>query len=495
MKLKFKKYVCLLLSSVLFFLNGQVFAQDMGSDIISQYEIDELTQMADKVRIKFKFSERHITSDASYIHYIEKDGVIRAPYTSEKIISGSLDKYYRDLQAFQTQLLEFHTKMLATYQKYLDALPEGTYLKKATTKYINGRMEKLFGEQNYVLDKLLSIADVMQEQEIMDMSVLLKNNYYLNEERRAQHLLEIYKRDSRLRNLFLEDLAERQTYYNKLYTWDLEKLLDQLKIARASFSRETVEFFSKPNHTAEELLEYFLKHSPEEQKSLLFALRTTDRGVTTTQLIPYLRYYLKHTNRRLWKLEQYSAENLTRNISRMTFERKVEYIDDLLDFAPQTKALRQEIRQVEQVAGRKLVNRSSLHLGGIFILIGSAIVATTITTVMANQMYQSNIPQMAEIKNKLDEGEILSLDEMVDYFANERTQAEMAQNPNLLAEAFEAARTVNVLLDNSGLDLSVSENELQGDAGEIENQIPESIRTGVDNFNYERVTANAGNII
>lgn len=497
MKAQIKKYLCLTLSAVLLFTNGQVFAKDLlvkefASDIISQSEIDELQKLADNVRIKYKFSEKHITSNVSYINFTDKNGLILSPYTREKIVSNSLDKYYKDLQEFQVQLSEFQTKMRATYQKYLDALPEGTYLKNATTKYINGRMDQLFSEQNYVLDKLLSTADVMQEEKIVNMSDLLHPTHYLNEERRAQHLLEIYKKDSRLRNLFLEDLAERQTYYDKLFTWDLEKLLDQLTAARTSFNAETVQFFSKQSHTAEELLEYFTKYGPEEQKATLFALRTTDEGLTRTHLIPYLRYYLKHTNRRIWKLEKYSAENLARNIAHMTFAQKTEYIDDLLDFSPEVKAFRQEVRQAEKVAGKKIVNRSSIKLGGTFIAVGAALIAFTITKFAAeNDFKQSNIAQTVGIRNKMDAGELIPLDEFVNYFASERNEAELAQNPSLMAEVFETARTVNALLDSSEVDLSASDAEIQ----ESETRgVSNSISTGINNFNPNKISSKIGTL-
>lgn len=497
---KIKKCFCLILSSVLLFSNGQVFAQEvLSSAIIAPYEIEELEKMAGLLEAKYNFSLRHIKSDASLVKSnLRGDGILKSPYDMEDIIQNSLTKYDKDLHNFETMLDEFQTKMRTTYQKYLDALPEGTYLKKATTQYVNKRMNTLFERQKRILSgNFLSLSELIQEQpEVLDMSSILHPAIYRNEHIRKQRLLEFYTKDSHMRNQLIADLAEHQSYYDKIFTWDMEKLIDQLKAANRSFSYEAVEFFSKPTHTAEEILEYFATHGPQNKKALAFALRTTDRGVTTKQLIPYLRYYLKHTNRRFWKLEQYSAENLTKLISKMTFEQKAEYVDDLLDFAPETKALRHEIRQAERAAGKKLINRGSIKLGGTFMAIGSILVVTTITAMAANNNFtHSNINSMAAISQKIDNNEILSLDELSDYIS-ERNEAtvtrEMEENPLFLAEIFEATRVANVALDNLGIDLDVDDEE---ETEDIEQYLPSTISTGVNNFNYNKVTSDTDEIM
>lgn len=500
--MQFKKYICLILSSILLLSNGQIFAQNAAqfSDIISPSEIEALDRLASQISMDYRRNMKNISFDISHLEYSLSDKCIvktTNPYSTDYILAGSLEKYGADMYALKTSLEEFQTRMKRVYKSYIEALPEGTYLKRATETYLNRRMNDLFEVQNRYADKLLDWTDkVLEEQsKIIDVSKYLDLSLY-NEKAKAARLKELYLKDTSARNYFMKDLAEAQTAYEKAFTWDLEKLLDQLKLANASFNKETVEFFSKQNHTANELLEYFLKHGPAEQKATLFALRTTDQGVTTGQLIPYLRYYLKHTNRRLWKLEKYSADNLARSIAKMNFGQKVEYIDNLLDFAPETKALRQEIRQAEKVTGKKIVNRSSLHLGGTFIVLGAALIALTITEfTVGNNYQQSNIQHMAEIRSKMDAGELISLDEMVDYFTNERNEAEIAQNPTLLAEALEAMNTVNTLLDNSGIDLSVSAGELQGNADNAGETIPTSINTGVNNFNYNIITSQIGNIM
>ena len=489
---QFKKYLCLVLSAALIFLNGQVFAQEIAaSDIVSKVEIDELNRMASNVYSKYVFSREHIRGDASYINYILQPQPLRNPYPSEGIISSSLNKFHSNLEEFETLLAEFQTKFRTTYQRYIEALPEGTYLREATAKYINRRMDELFSRQNHVLENMLNISDLIQEQpEIINMSDLMSKHYTVNQNIRIESLRQHYIKDTRIRNSFVQDLAERQAYYDKLFTWDVEKLLDQLEAARTSFSRETIEFFNKPNHTVEEVMEYFVAHGPKEQKALQFAVRTTDRGLTTTHLINYLRYYLKHTNRRLWKLERYSAANLTKVISGMPFEKRVEYIDNLLDFSPETKALRAELRQAEQQAGKRLINRGSIKLAGTFIVIGAPLIALTITTLVSNNTYQqSNIQKLAEIKNKIDDRELISLDEMFEFFTSERNVSRGEENLLQLAETFEAIRTVNTLMDNSDLDLSVTEDDLQEEMGNLQQQIPADLNESLNNLNLTDITA------
>ncbi len=494
--MQIKKYFCLVLSAILLFTNGQVFAQnaEQFSEIISPYEIEELEMLASRVSLDYSRSAKHISSNISYLDYSLSDKCIiknTNPYSSDFLFANSLGKYEEDMYAFQRSLEEFQTKIKTVYQKYIDALPEGTYLKRATETYINRRMNDLFETQNRYVNNFLNWTDKIVEEQshVVDLSKYLDLSRY-NEKAKAARLKEFYLKDTGARNYFMRDLAEAQKYYEKAFTWDLEKLMDQLKAANASFNKETIEFFAQKTHTAEEILEYFLKHGPKEQKAILFSLKTTEQGLTTTHLIPYLRYYLKHTNRRLWKLEKYSAENLSRTIAHMTFAQKTEYIDNLLDFAPEAKALRQEIRTAEHAAGKKILNRNSIKLGGTFMLIGSALIALTITEIAANNNFkQSNINKLAETKNKINEGEILPLNDIVDYFTDERNQAELAQNPLALTEAFEAIQTVNILLDNSGMDLSANNDDTQKS---VEYKISDTINTGINNFNPYKISSKVG---
>lgn len=496
MKKILKKIICLTLSFTLFLLNGQVFAQKLpGNEIIPQAEIDELNSLSKRLQATYKRSRTHITNEAKYIQYFLSDPSNINPYAHDKMTTNSLNKHGSNLEDFQKSLEEFQTKMRNTYQKYFDALPEGTYLKRATTKYITEKMDALFKEQNFILGKLLDISELMNEQPaVIDNTANVSSRLFRNERERMAFIYENYAKDTRIRNLFLSDLAEQQVYYEQIFTWDMDKLLRQLESARKSFAPETIAFFSKPNHTAEELLEYFLKHSKEEQKAVLFALRTTDRGLTTGQLIPFVRYYLKQTDRRLWKLQKYSAESLKNIVTKMPYEMKVTYIDGILDFSPETKALRQEIRQVEESLGKKIINRSSLHLGGTFMVVGAALIALTITGFAINGNYRkSNIPQMAEMKQKIDAGELIPLDELVNFFNNDRNESLLAQDPNLMAEIFETIKTTNNILDNAEIDLSVPQEDM-GQVIDEEGQIPADIYMGLNNFDYNKVIDNTGTI-
>ena len=488
---KLKKGICLVLSCALIFLNGQVFAQDASvSDIVSQADIDELTLMSKKIKSKYIFSRNHAASDEHFVNLILERSTTSDPYQGEKMIRNSLNKFHQNLEELETELTAFQTKLRATYQQYIDALPEGTYLREATQKYITKRMDELFERQNFVLGKMMDLSNLVQDNSnIVNMSAAMNESYFSSKEARLQALSRHYTQDTRTRNLFLADLAEQQAYYDKLFTWDIEKLLDQLEVARTSFSRETVQFFSKRNHTVEEVMEYFAAHGPQEQKALQFAVRTTDRGLTTTHLINYLRYYLKHTNRRLWKMERYSAPNLARTLSGMSFERRVDFIDNTLDFAPEIKALRAEFRTAEQQAGRRLLDRGSIKLSGTFIVIAAPLIALTVTAVTANNVHRSNIQKLAETKNKIDNRDIISLDEMFDYYTNERNISRGQENLEQLAETFEAIRATNALMDASALDLSLNENDLQEEMGYLEQEIPGYLNEDISNLNFADITS------
>ena len=451
----FKKHLCILLGIILLVANTQIFSQEENAlaNIVSPQEIEELSILARNVRAKYNESLKNITGTSSIIDHANFGNFTTSqknPYIIENIISNSYKKYYEQINELANHVQIFQSTMRKTYGKYIEALPEGTYLKKVTANYINNRMNTLFNAQNQYLEKLLSLSDIIAEHpEIEDLAPVIKNVYFHSPEAKAKYLRDQYARDSRIRNLFIKDLAENQTYYHRAFSEDIEALIKQLQMAKESFSMETIEFFSGKTHTAEEVLRYLETRLPENQKAVLFALKVSDEGTTIKQLIPHIRYYLKQTNRRLWKLDRFSAKHLSITLSKMSLEQRINFIDDLLDFSPETKLLRNEIQQAEKTVGKKIVSRSGIRLSGTFMAIGAFLIASTITEVTAdNNFYKSIGPgQLAQIKHKINDGEMLSLQEMAAYYTDERNAAEIAENPMGLLEAFEIAITINDCLD------------------------------------------------
>lgn len=458
----FKKHLCIVLGIILLVANTQIFSQEekVISSIVSHEEIEELSALAKDIQRRYKNTLGNISSNSSYIDYINSGNSIvkyRNPYAAEKQISNSYKVYYEQLNELATEVQLFQETMRRTYTKYLDVLPEGTYLKKVTSNYINGRMNTLFQTQNRHLDNLLSISDIIAEHPVIeDLSVALKPVYFHSMESRNKYLQNQYQRESKVRNEFIHDLADNQAYYQKAFSEDMDQLIKQLAKAESSFSTETIEFFSKKNHTAEEIVKYFEARLPENQKAILFALKVSDDGMTIKQLIPHIRYYLKQTNRRLWKLDKFSAQKLTTMLSKMPLTERINFIDDLLDFSPETKLAREEIRQAEKAIGKKVIDRSKIKLSGTFMAIGAFLVASTIAEVTADNSFNRSIGPtgLAQIRKKIDEGQILSLQEISVYYTDERNLAEVTKDPTGLLEVFEIAITINDCLDKLNVDKS-----------------------------------------
>ncbi len=461
-KFNFKKHLCIFLGIILLVTNTQIFSQEenITRSIVSEQEIEELSAMSKNIARIYKTTLRNITNNSKYIGYINSGKSLLAeknPYSVEGPISNSYKVYYKQINELAEHLQIFQNKMRQTYGRYIDTLPENTYLKKVTANYINDRMNTLFATQNQYLEKLLSISDIIAEYpQIEDISPIIKKISFYTPESKYQYLKNQYARASRVRNLFIKDLADNQTYYQRAFLEDTEKLIRQLQKAEESLSKETIEFFSQKNHTAEEVLKYFETRLPENQRAVLFSLKVSDEGTTIKQLIPHIRYYLKQTNRRLWKLDKFSAEKLTIALSKMPLEKRVNFIDDLLDFTPGTMALRSEIRQAEKNVGKKIVSRSGIKLSGTFMAIGAFLVASTITEVTAdNNFYNSVGPNaLAQIKRKINNGEMISLQEMSAYYTDERNSAEIMKDPMGLLEVFEIAITINDCLDELNVDKS-----------------------------------------
>ncbi len=477
-----KKYFCLFLSSILLLSNTQIFCQEVNiaSEIISPAEIEELSALAKEINSKYSKALRNITGTSDYIEHVNSGRSSiqnRNPYSLEVQVNGSYKVYSKEINELADRLNLFQSKMKETYARYIDALPEGTYLKKVTANYINDRMNTLFRTQNYYLDNLLSICDIISEHpEIRDISSVLKPVYFHSRESRQKYLEAQYKKESYIRNEFIKDLADNQTYYQKAFSEDMDKLIMQLRRAESSFSQEAIEFFSKKTHTADEILNYFASRLPENQKATLFALKISDEGLTIKQLIPYIRYYLKQTNRRLWKLEKFSAERLAVSLSKMPLTERVNFLDNLLDFTPEAKLLRNEIHQAEKVAGKRIINRGAIKLSGTFMVIGAFLVASTIVAVSADNSFVNSIgpAQLARIGRKIDNGQMISLQEMSAYYTDPRNTKKVTDDPLGLLEVFEIAITVNDCLDALNIEKENPVNtEIQQD--QINNAVNESL--------------------
>ena len=390
----FKKHICILLGIILLVSSTQIFSQEKSAipGIISPSEIEELTSLSKDITRIYNKTLYDIMGDSKYIDYIESGrSILHNPYAPENLIRNSYKVYYEQMNELAYKVQSFQDRTKAVYTKYLETLPENTYLKKVTENYINGRMNTLFEAQNRYLNKLLSISDIIAEHPVIeDISSSLKPVYFHSMESRREYLTTKYRRDSRIRNEFIKDLADNQAYYQNAFSEDMENLIKQLRKAESSFSQETIEFFSKKNHTAEEILRYFETRLPENQKAILFSLKVSDEGLTIKQLVPHIRYYLKQTNRRLWKLDKFSAQKLTVRLSKMSLTERVNFIDDLLDFTPETKLVRHEIRQAEKVAGKKLVSIGGIKLTGTFMAIGAFLVASTIEEITADNNFTIN---------------------------------------------------------------------------------------------------------
>ncbi len=487
-----KKHICILLGIILLVSSTQIFSQEEKaiSGIVSSQEIEELSVLAKDIQRIYKKTLKNISSNSSFIDYINSGNAINS-YAYEAPINNSYKLYYEQLNELTSEVQLFQNTMKKTYAKYIDTMPEGTYQKKVTANYIKARMNTLFQTQNYYLDNLLSISDIIAEHpSIEDLSVIIKPVYFHSRESRDEYLKTQYRKKSKVRNEFIHDLADNQAYYQKAFTEDIDKLISQLEKAESSFSRETIEFFSKKEHTAEEILRYFETRLPENQKAILFALKVSDDGLTIKHLIPHIRYYLKQTNRRLWKLDKFSAEKLTTMLSKMSLAERTNFIDDLLDFTPETKMARYEIKQAEKTAGKKLIERSRIKLSGTFMAIGALLVASTIVEVNADNNFSKSIgvSDLAKIKHKIDNGQLLSLQEMSAYYTDERNLAEVNKNPLGLFEVFEIAITINDCLDQLNVEKSPHNPAKQ------QKQVYKTFDKYLEKVDLDKVTSQVGTI-
>ena len=86
-------------------------------------------------------------------------------------------------------------------------------------------------------------------------------------------------------------------------------------------------------------------------------------------------------------------------------------------------------------------------------MIGSLLVAMTITEIATdNTFFNNTYGYMADIKNKINEGQPIPLQQLLDYHINDRTAAELAKNSLGILEVLEIAITADEYLDSLGIE-------------------------------------------
>ena len=451
-KYKFKKFLSLFLSIILIHSNIPVFAQFMDnmSKVISPEEIEELNKIIHTVHGKYARTLHNISLDRLLFNdsYIIKNS---NPYWRESTFQNSFNVYYREIYELDEAVNLYHARMHEIYNKYLETLPEGSYLRKVTANYLNERMDNLFKTQRRYIDNVLDFSDLIKEQpEIVDMSKHLHPAYFRNESLRYKYLEEMYKRSSKVRNDLIANLMENQEAFKYAFSWDMENLVKTLERANSSFDPEVIKFFSKREHTTAELLNYFYQRSPEIQRSTLVSLRIADEGLTVEHLIAYMQEYLKKTNKRLLKVRKLTPETLRTILEKMPVAERTLFFEKLANFEPEAKALSSEFLKAEKAAGERILKKSAFKLSAPFYVIGSLLVIANIMQVQAQNNFSEydEIGDMLAIKKKIDDGEILSFAEMSEYYLNPRNKSEILKNPFALTEVLEATIAVNAWLDD-----------------------------------------------
>ncbi len=466
MKTKFKKFICLSLS--LFMLNTPIFAQDFHGTInsitaMSEQEITEIEYLINTIEAKYRISLKNISSSNYRIQSVAKEKVsalFASPYHPESSVYNSFKVYYRDVYELEKDVNNLQKKIYEIYNKHLESFPEGSYIRKVTENYIKERLNPLFEAQRNALNKILSWADLIKEQpKIHDMYELNKSSLFINESAKYKFYKNMYEKDARLRNALLEDLVGYQKSAEVLFTWDMENIFKQIKRLDSTFSPEAIAFFSKNEHTLEEILAYFEKRAPEIQRSTIYSLKVTQEGVTVKQLVKYLQEYLKKTNKRLLKVKNLPPEVLRTMLSKMTIAGRTHFVESLVNFEPEAKVLAYEIKQAKKAAGTKLVSKNAAKfISTPLLVIGSFLIFANITEVSAQNTFQEPVLDNIEIQSKLNNGEILSFEEIAYYYNDESNYSEIMKTPNALPEAWEATTAVNEWLDDLENDIENSEN-------------------------------------
>ena len=466
MKIKFKKIICLSLS--IFMLNTPIFAQDFHGTInsitaMSEQEIMELEHLINMIEARYHISLKNIaSSDYSLKSAAKEKSFIQVsnPYYPESSVYNSFKVYYRDIYELEKDVNNLQKIIYRIYNKHLESFPEGSYIRKVTENYIKERLNPLFDAQTNALNKILSWADLIKEQpKIHDMYKLNKSSVFIDESAKYKFYKNMYEKDARLRNAFLEDLVGYQKSAEVLFTWDMENIFKQMKRLDSTFTPEAIAFFSKNEHTLEEILAYFEKRAPEIQRSTIYSLKVTQEGVTVKQLVKYLQEYLKKTNKRLLKVKNLPPEVLRTMLSKMTIAGRTHFVESLVNFEPEAKVLAYEIKQAKKVAGTKLLQRNAAKfISTPLLVIGSFLIFANITEVSAQNTFQEPVLDNIEIQSKLNNGEILSFDEIAYYYTDDANYSEIKKNPNALPEAWEATTAVNEWLDDLENTIENSEN-------------------------------------
>ena len=157
-------------------------------------------------------------------------------------------------------------------------------------------------------------------------------------------------------------------------------------------------------------------------------------------------------------MEKFSSVNLAKMLRGMNAAKRTQFLDDLLDYSPETKALRQEVRKVEKTVGKKVVDRGGIKLSGTFLSLGgSLLVVMTIREIISDNYFENNIYNpMTDAKYQQQ-----LLQQIFNFYTSERSNSEIIQNPLVLLEVFDIAVATNQYLDELGIEENTEKTQEQ----------------------------------
>ena len=378
--LKIKQFFCLVLSFILLTPPGTLFAQNMD---LTMHIPANLTKDMTSINLSLYEAQEAF------------DNLVKALDSNSKDVPILLSKY-KEKAGIAAQNYFNYVTNLRSFERYLDDISDVGVLKRLAQQYAKrqNKIPTLYNiKENIIIGHFRNKIARLNESNIYDISKI-----------DIQELSDIH---SKLITKFEDDLF---LDYSKLHT----------KLAK--INEESARIIREYYQPTDVLLAAYEDLRANEKIAFRANLNLREHPERLGTVIKDIRKYLRKTN--LSGRPGFSFFRLLRELRGMNMVERENYVAYLTDLKPGQKQLLKDIGALEDRGVRKLTTKKMLKAGPLMI-IGTILVATTISEVSAQNTFSRNTinsSKLKEISDDIKAGNVSPTD-AIEYYSSAASES------------------------------------------------------------------------
>ena len=452
----FKKFLCLVLCSVLLISNTQVFARDVP-EILSPKVRSDLDKRVKKLKTLLDQLEGSviIEKEAIKVHDFER-------YTS------TITDMSKDIETFER---EYRSLLgdINYYKGQINGVPTNPLKKQSVTE----TLAKRYYGSGAIIDPVgITIADGEEYiPGVLDFKATIRKKSHYgggNTGINAYYSADVEKRLQAI-NRLREDVT-----YTELFSIQS----DLYGEANGVFKKLEQMYSRIPT---EQIWERAFSHlTPEQQASVNLVLQASKRSKSAVNLAKDINRYLARFKGAV-KPSLWNTLKLSRELSHLTPEARIKYVDEITKLKPN------EMHLARSVAERPAVANKFLKIGTPLMIVGVVLTAVSITEVNAQNAFPkfASITEKDKIKKAIENDEEVSAVSAIRWYTDPANASAIEKNNahymNQIALLFSVAQAQE---DEEGI-LAVMR-ELDPDPGvetaQIQEQVEQEFATALEQY-------------